>query len=126
VANRILGGLGKEHQGVKYGLRARPGDLKVENFLKLPSSMASASITARGMQAAASYQVAAPSLIRVHAHFMPDNCPSCHTICQGGQPTSLPVVQIEYHNPASGPQRTNTLQAFTVYILRQVSLGLIL
>jgi len=30
IANCILGGLGKEYQEVKYGLRARSGDLKVE------------------------------------------------------------------------------------------------
>jgi len=142
VANRILNGLGSEYQGVKYGLKTRAGALTVEvvthhlltaemelleekeNMPKLTTSSATASVTPRGLQAAATYQVAQNAQHHgPHATAMTTTstcppCPSC-TVYQCG---STHVTFGAPDDPASaynipnsqrtGPQRTTYHQNY--------------
>ena len=126
VANRILNGLGKEYQGVKYGLKARSGDLKVEvvtehllaaemelneekeNLAKGPTTTASASVSTGNIQVAATIKWLHPQpIVGIKAHTLR---PCLHTHCGTTHVTLSSGNEQPYHN--SGPQRTNNQQRY--------------
>ena len=140
VANRILNGLGKEYQGVKYGLKTRSGTLKVEvvtqhllaaemelleekeNVPKITTSSATASVTPGGLQAAASYQVAQNAQHHgPHATAMTTTstvnpacppCSPCPTVCQcGSTHVTFGATNDSLYN-MPGPQRTTYHQNY--------------
>jgi len=138
VASRILNGLGKEYQGVKYALKTRSETLKVEivtqhllaaemelleekeNVSKVTTSSATASVTHGGLQAAATYQVAqnaqhhgphaTPMTTTVNPACPP--CPPCPTVCQCGSThvTFGAPNDPSYNMP--GPQHTTYHQNY--------------